>query len=189
MKNIVIFLIPLFLIIGCKSHYSYSSSPKKEITKVKTNIQDFKLERLTGVSVHTRTYRWDFEDYLKEELKKRTYITLDSSSSNRLVIKASISPIKTKKHYYKVFKVDQFRLVKSVKMNTNYVIKDKDGKVIISEPLYIISTENSEISNHSYRDAERKYYRNEKEDKLYEKLMRKLAKSLVSNIIHKRGIK
>jgi len=189
MKNIIIFIIPIFLMMGCRSHYSYSSSPKKEITRVKTDIRDLKLLDLTGVSVHTRTYRWDFEAYLKEELKKSTYITLNSSSSNRLIIKASISPIGTKKYYDRVFKVDQFRLVKSIKMSANYKILDKNGKVIVSEPLYIISTENSEISNRSYGDAARKYFRNDMKEKLYEKLMRKLAKNVVRNIMDERGLK
>jgi len=189
MRNIIIFIIPLFLMMGCESHYSYSSSPKKKITRVKTDIQDLKLLSLMRVSVHTHDYRWDFKKYLKEELKKSTYITLNSNSSNRLIIKSSISPIRTKKYYDKVFKVDQFRLVKSIKMTANYKILDKNGKVIVSEPLYIISTENSEISNRSYGDATRKYFQNDKREKLYEKLLRKLAKDVVRNIMDERKLK
>ena len=187
--NILIFTLPVFFIIGCKSHYSYSSSPKKEITRVRTDIKELKLESLTGVSVHTRTYLWDFKKYLKEELKERTYIRLNSNSSNKLSIKASISPIQTKKTYDRVFKVDQFRIVKSIEMRCNYQLLNKDGKVIVSEPLYIISTENSAISNRSYKDAQRKYNRDEKRDKLYKKLMRSLAKGISIHIMRERELK
>ena len=187
--NILIFTIPVLFIIGCKSHYSYSSSPKKERARVTTDIQELKLESLTGVSVHTRTYLWDFEKYLKEELKERTYIRLNSNSSNRLRIEASISPIQTRKSYDRVFKVDQFRIVKSIEMKCNYQLLNKDGKVIVSEPLSIISTENSSISNRSYKHAERKYYRDEKKDELYKKLMRSLAKSVTIHIARERRLK
>ena len=159
------------------------------MTRVKTDIQDLKLESLTGVSVHTRTYLWDFEKYLKEELKKRTYIRMKSNSLNRLNIKASILPIETRKSYDKVFKVDQFRIVKSIKMRANYQLRNRDGKIVVSEPLYLISTENSSISNRSYRDAQRKYDRDNKEDKLYKKLMRSLAKNVAIEIARERGVK
>ena len=185
MKKILIYIISLFLIIGCKSHYSYSSSPKKEIKRVKTDIQDLRVENLIGVSVHNHTYIWDFKKYLKEELQKRTYIKLNSKSSNKLLIKASISPIRTKKYHNKVFKVDQFHLKKSIKMSAKYYIRNQKGKVIAFEPLSMVSTENSTISNRSYRDAERKYYREEKEDELYQKLMRSLAKSVVGDIVNR----
>ena len=63
----LIFIIPLFLMIGCRSQYSYSygSGSKKEIKRVQTDIQDLKLESLTGMSESTRTYYWDFKKYLK----------------------------------------------------------------------------------------------------------------------------
>ena len=185
MRKILIFLIPFFLMMGCKSHYSYSTNPKKEITRVKSDIQDLKLESLTGVSVYSHTYLWDFKKYLKEELKKRTHIRLNSNSLNRLLIKVTISPIRTKKYYDRVFKVDQYHLKKSIKMTADYNIRDENGKVIVSEPLSLISTENSVISTRSYKDAERKYDRDEKEDKLYKKLMRSLAKSVVSDIVNR----
>ena len=187
--NILILTLPIFFIIGCKSHYSYSSSPKKERTRVQTDIKELKVESLTGVSVHTRTYLWDFKKYLKEELSDRTYIRLNSNSSKRLTIKASISPIETRKTYDRVFGVDQFRIVKSIEMTGDDQLLNKDGKVIVSEPLYMISTENSSISNRSYRDAQRKYNRDEKKDKLYKKLLRSLAKDIAIDIAREREVK
>jgi len=74
-------------------------------------------------------------------------------------------------------------------MRANYQLRNRDGKIVVSEPLYLISTENSSISNRSYRDAQRKYDRDNKEDKLYKKLMRSLAKNVAIEIARERGVK
>jgi len=187
MKKTVIFLIALFFIVGCKSHYSYSSSLKKEITRVKTDIQTLKFVELYGANIQP-VDRWNFKTYLQEALKERTFVTLSSSSPNKLYITATISPIISKKYKDVFFKVDQFHVDKSISMLSNYKVEDENRKTIVSE-IYSIDTQTTEVSNNNYNEAERKHLENHSSTKLHKKLMRGLAESVVRDIINERSIK
>ena len=181
--------IPLLLLMlaGCKSHYSYSSEPNSPIRRVKTDISTLEFVYLKGVNIQSAD-RWNFKTYLKKELKKNTFITLDSSSPNKLYITATITPLVTKRYKDIFFKVDQFHVDKSASMLVNYKIKDKNGDIMLSD-VYSIDIQKSEVSNIDYREAERKHLKNDSINKLHKKMMRGLAKSVVSHIIENRGLK
>ena len=181
------FIITSFFTIsftGCKSHYHYGSSPKV-VTPIKTDIQTIRLTSLSGMNIGE--YRWDFNKYLKKELKKRTHITLTSKSSNELYIKAYISDIGTRRYRDKIFGVNQFHVDKFISMNGNFQIEDKNGRTIVSES-YQIDSQNTEVTDHSFRATEAKHRREDSRDRLYEKLLKSLAKMVVGQIISERKI-
>jgi hypothetical protein len=170
--------------MGCSSHYHYGSSTQS-IKPVKTDIQTIRLTSLSGMNIGE--YRWDFNKYLKKELKKRTYITLNPKSSNQLYIKAYISDIVTKRYRDKIFGVNQFHVDKFISMNGNFKIKDKNGRTIVSES-YQIDSQNTEVTDHSFRATEMKHRREGSQDKLYEKLFKSLSRMVVGQIISERKV-
>ncbi|CAA6822370.1 MAG: Unknown protein [uncultured Sulfurovum sp.] len=188
-KNILYLLIPILLLTSCTNNYHYSSQPETTATQIQiqTDIQTLKFTKLNGLNIQS-TDQWNFKLYFKEALKKRTFLRLDSNSPNILDIRVSISPLITKKYKDSFLKVPQFHLDKSISMIANYKVKDKNGRVIVSE-IYNSSTQNTEVSTHNYREAEKKHMNKHSKTKLHEKLMRKLAKTVVSQIIDERKIK
>jgi len=183
-KLLSIFMF-MALLTGCKSHYQYGTGTPKVVKQVKTDIQTIRLTSLSGMNIGE--YRWDFKQYLKDELAKRTYISLDPKSTNQLYIKAYVADIVSTRKKDKVFGVKQFQITKSISVRGNIEVEDKNEKVIVEET-YEIGTEKTEITKYSFKATENKHKREGTKDKLYEKILKSIARMVVSEIIEDRGV-
>ena len=182
MKQLIILSLWLLFFTACQSSYHYSSQPDKIKTKVQTDIQSIQLLRLNGINIQREDKR-DLKVYLRNELLTRTHIRLDKNSENRLSIDTIISPIRTKKYKDKFLGKDNYHVEKHVSLTAHYKVTNNSGKTIASET-YMYDHNPSTVSGYSYREAEEKH----SIGKIRQKLMKRLAKSIVGQIIEEKKI-
>ena len=180
MKNIIVIILLYFFFASCSSSYHYSSQPAEG--KVQTDIQTIQLFHLNGINIQRADER-DLKVYLRNELLKRTHIRLDTNSKNRLSVNTIISPIRTSQYKDKFLGKDNYHIKKHISLTAHYKVTNNRGKVIASET-YLYDHNPSTVSGYSYREAETKH----SIAKIRQKLMKRLAKAIVAQIIEERKI-
>jgi len=175
LNKIVWLFFMMFFFWGCGS-YHYSSQPplKPQVTTIKS----LSLEKFSGWNLQSAYKVW-FQESLSEALLKKSYISLQRGSKNRLHVNVHITPVKIKRYRdTDIFKNKVYVVDKKLHLDAEYELFNDKGKSIC-ESSYGKSSFSSSSSTGSYRDAEKSRPLRE----LEKELMHGLAEAIAWRII------
>jgi hypothetical protein len=172
----IVLTLMLFIFIGCKSHYSYSSQPP--IKPVATKISSIGIAEFKGINVDGK-YRGWFDTYLSQALAKKSFIELNEASLNRLHVNVNISPASVKRYRdIDIFKNKVYVIDTDIILHAEYKLVGADGIVICADT-YVKTKSSSSSSTGSYEDANRARPLHV----IQKEMMQSMTKTIASKII------
>lgn len=172
----ILLTLMLFIFLGCKSHYSYSSQPPMK--PMQTTIASVAITEFSGINTSAK-YRGWFDTYLSQALSKKSFIDLNSASENRLHVNVNISPASIKRYRDRdIFKNKVYVIDTDILLHAEFKLVGTDDTLICSET-YVKSKSVSLSSTKSYENANK----NRPLHVIQKEVIESLAISIASDII------